>query len=555
MRLKRFAFRTILFAAVMAANRACTQKIEPAEPLSKWAIVSFESSAASSKVTRDQDTGKSSWTAGDKIRIYWGVGQKDNATATAQSSGPVTTFVTDTKIPTNSGAYWAIYPSTQNASLVAGTLVPDFAQAGRFATFDNVAVATASTPVAGGALNFSNACALLGFSTARTDVREARLSADGAIGGGSGTQVSVLLGDGASYPYQAGTYYIPVAPVSVNRFTLRLKTNTGQDLPAYQNSSPRSFVPSRIYTVQNLDDKIAMPSDVGRCTFRVMSLNILLQSAYGDGEHSWEVRKAGCLAMLEADSPDILCLQECSSLQRDDILNAFPEYARVGVSVRGQAYTPYLNVSSNPIFYKSSLFALEDWGTVWLSDTPDQVSLTWYYDKRRTATWARLRVKGTDSRVFMICTHLQDNKSSINEAFAGEETTYGPLCREKQVEVILSTMAGKNIPAYPVLMCGDLNSSATADCLKKLRAKLSLASDTAQTTDKGRTLNAFGTTSTSAIDHIFHGKTFSVSTFVVDRNAYAGVTYLSDHYPVYADLTLNESHFSSSLGNWTIDTL
>ena len=561
----------VILAVTLAASIACTEQ-NTATDTCKISVVSFTASAPEpgedisdlTKTSLDLKTGKASWIEGDQIRIYWGVSETDNATATAQNSGQTTVFVTDTEIPNDKAGYWAIYPATQNATLSSGKLNPDFSQTNRPANFESAAIATAYTFRAGGNLDFKNACALVSFTTDKSNLYEVKLTADGLVGGTS-NKVSMYLANAAALSSQTTGYYIPIAPSSaVKEFTLRLKTKKGEDLPAYHNAEDRVFNASKLLSLGNIDNRIESTNVSGKGSFRLMSFNILRGDLNSKNENCWDNRRDAVMAMLQTNAPDILGLQECNSEQRNQILDEFPEYAAVGISVKGDAVSQYRNVSSNPILYRSKYFKMEDWGTFWLSDTPETASNTWYYDKPRTATWALLRINGTDAKFIYINTHLQDNNSSILDEYVGKETEKGSECRDKQMEVILEKLSDINTKGYPVLLAGDFNSAVIKEkflwfttyhpCFEELMEIMSDASKTAPDTDEGRTLNSFGTTATSVIDHIFHTNKFKVTTFKVDRNAYSGVTYISDHYPVYADLSLDTS-FNSSLGDWSVDEI
>ena len=87
---------------------------------------------------------------------------------------------------------------------------------------------------------------------------------------------------------------------------------------------------------------------------------------------------------------------------------------------------------------------------------------------------------------------------------------------------------------------GDLNSKASANCLSAMMTYLQHAPSCCTETDKGRTLNSFKESGTSAIDHLFYNKeSFVGKKFWVDRAAYKNVTYISDHYPIFCELEFN----------------
>ena len=268
---------------------------------------------------------------------------------------------------------------------------------------------------------------------------------------------------------------------------------------------------------------------------RLMSFNILRGDLNGP-DHLWESRKDACLAMLEADKPDIFGLVECNSVQRNDVLERFPQYKAVGVAVSGKTDS-FPKTSSNSIFYLTEKLELEDWGTYWLSDTPEVPgSHTWYYNKPRTFTWARFNDRHGKKFVY-ICVHLQDNRSAIKKEYKEQEKNYGMMNRTRAVSLIKELIATKiNPEGLPMLLSGDLNTKFDSFELQGLYENFSLAAGIAANSDKGPTFNGFQKPKWR-IDHIFCSKC-RVSDFVVDRQPYNGVQFISDHWPVYIDFKL-----------------
>ena len=545
--------RTIIFPAVilLAAGIACGKlDLSPKEGNQPASVVSFEGRvpAFDTKVTRDETTGITQWEAGDRISILYG--DEGQCYATASRGGSTTTFVTDGPIEEGASEYCAVYPASRKATYANGILDVDFYQSYAPALFRHSAICVARTETCGGALSFHSLGSIIKFTTDKNNIYESRLSVYG-----NSKEIINLVGGDSEMPYTAGTYYIPLpAGVSSTGFSLRLKNADGEDYPALYRPESREFIASRIYNVGTVETKLFGTDNGGSNSFRLMSFNILRADLPTDApERHWENRKASCLAMIAADSPDILGLQECTSVQRNDILNAFPKYGAVGVSVEGDKISAYPAISSNPIFYDGNKFLLEDWGTFWLSKTPETIgSHTWYYNKPRTATWARFKVKGTDFHFVCICLHLQDNTSKLDGQYEGQGSTYGPRCRSMELQVVVSKLGEINPDGYPMVVFGDCNANGTEDAFNELREGFSLARIRATNADSGRTYNGFSPSGNSdkTIDNIFY-KGFSASTFAVDRNEYAGVTYISDHYPVYVDLTpLPTTQLSSDLDPW-----
>lgn len=262
-------------------------------------------------------------------------------------------------------------------------------------------------------------------------------------------------------------------------------------------------------------------------TLKVMSFNILRGDLQGP-DHLWTMRREACLAMIAAQEPMLFGLQECDWTQRRHILGSNDLFDCVGVAVDGRT-SGYTDMSSNPIFWRKDIFELQEWGTFWLSDTPEAIgSYTWNYNKARTCTWARFKIRCNGRQIYYFNTHL--------EAHGGLEP------KEKGILLIIERIKEKNPSGQvPVLFGGDLNNAMTSGApLGPMAEYLEHAPSNCLTTDTGRTFNGFKATGTSVLDHIFYSRgIFKGLKFYVDRKAYEGVTYISDHYPVFCELEFN----------------
>lgn len=506
------------------------------------AIVSFSATAPVPETKIEMDgTGKTAWVEGDKIMLYYDGGSCE---ATADESGETTTFTTADEIPTDKDVYCAVYPSTRLANFDGSDVTVDMIQGNEAATLACSAICTAKTATCGGDLAFHNVAAMMKFTTTSNKIHEARFYSETG-------NIFTIVGSNtdARVPYKAGTYYVPVpAGLSSTGFSLRLKKYDGEDYPALYRPASRTFEVSHIYNVGAIESKVFNPATEGPTSFRLMSFNILRADLTVNGKTWADGRKESCLAMLETDAPDILGLQECTSDQRNDILAAFPRYGAVGVSVKGQSAASYPAVSSNPILYDGNKFTLGDWGTIWLSDSPETAgSNTWYYRKPRTATWARFKVNGRNLHFVYVCLHLQDNTSTGDKSaiidFDGTSEEAGADCRAKEISVVTDRIATINPEGYPMIISGDFNSDGTQTYYNSLRTTngFSLARLAAGTSDTGATH-----TGGEVLDNIFY-KGFAASRFVVDRTAYEGING-SDHYPVFADFSFPA--YSMALDGW-----
>lgn len=261
----------------------------------------------------------------------------------------------------------------------------------------------------------------------------------------------------------------------------------------------------------------------------IMSSNVRYYSARNKaddpdtGDRDWEVRKTGYFLMVNTMQPAVLGLQEAEMNQVGDIISNCSGYSYVGVGRKDGAQ----DGESTSILYKTSDIQLEDWGTVWLSPTPDEVGSYFpemtdgKYGQCRTATWAILTSKENDRRFFMLNTHLSLYRDS----------------QPKEVQVILNTIAEKCPAGLPVVLTADWNLEEDDPILAPIRALYASARQTAPLTDNNVTFHWWGSQSTIAkqehLDHIFWAGFDSCLRFRTLNMKWKGY-WISDHHPVYA---------------------
>lgn len=292
-----------------------------------------------------------------------------------------------------------------------------------------------------------------------------------------------------------------------------------------------------VYTTDGWGDVVKkdlriIQEPVTKRKIKVLYHNIYLRKYGSDAKEYtlWGYRLPGIVKMLAYTDPDVFGLNECDDRQRKDIEDAFPGYAAMGVCTDGTT-SGYLN-ASNPIFYKTTVFECESWGTFWLSDTPDAASYTWEplsggpLEQRRNCTWAKLLHRRTGTPILFAVTHLANGEA-------------GARSRELSIPLLLSKLQ-EMAPDTPVILGGDFNSSLGESFVKPLREWMDEARNACLEADKGMTYNGFSVPSGSSIlDHIFYRKLLG-DIFTIDRNPYADIQYISDHYPVWAALRIPE---------------
>ena len=134
-------------------------------------------------------------------------------------------------------------------------------------------------------------------------------------------------------------------------------------------------------------------------SLRVMTYNI--RYANENPGEEWSVRKNDVAEMIKFHEPDIFGLQEALFEQVDFLLQNFENFQLVGVGredgLKGGEFSP---------LFISKQFNILDYGTFWISETPDIPSLGWDASYKRIATWAIIEGEDSEDSLFVINTHL-----------------------------------------------------------------------------------------------------------------------------------------------------
>lgn len=242
----------------------------------------------------------------------------------------------------------------------------------------------------------------------------------------------------------------------------------------------------------------------------VMSFNV--RYLIGDtGTNSWENRKIGIFEMLEDKKPMVMGVQEAYVAQVNDILEAMPQYKAYAIARDGAS-------SENEtcgVFYLKDSIALMNVGNFWLSESPSKVSMGWDAACTRICTWALFRIKTSGQKFYHFNTHLDH---------------VGTTARREGLRLIWSKIEEINKDGFPVFITGDFNTGPEDAIFEG--SPYASARDDAPVTDNEKTYNAWGKPSQAKlIDFIFY-KGMTPQTFETVTEGYAGVEYISDHYPI-----------------------
>ena len=265
------------------------------------------------------------------------------------------------------------------------------------------------------------------------------------------------------------------------------------------------------------------------------------------GERPWNERSQHLLNELEYHSrycnETFICLQEVLHHQIEDIhagLNSSSgtlsqKWAYIGVGRDdGHQAGEY-----SPIFYQPSVWELQHWETVWLSETPSVPSKSWDAASIRIVTIGVFTHRETANTVLALNTHLDDQ---------------GSRSRLEAARIILSKIKEYQQGEFGALisgtfLSGDLNSQDKQEAYSELTEAGSLR-DTYKLVSSARRYGhentftgfGYGKVPPKRIDFILlapeGNHPWRVEGYSVVPNRFDDGVYNSDHCAVIADLTL-----------------
>ena len=256
---------------------------------------------------------------------------------------------------------------------------------------------------------------------------------------------------------------------------------------------------------------------------KIMSFNVRTNTSNDIEEKSWENRKGACVKLIKDQQPSIIGFQEAKYTSQWLYLKEqlADEYEGFGVNRDTGAESG--NGETMGILYKKGIIEKINGGTFWLSETPNVASKGWGAGHCRTATWGIFKHIPTGVTFYYINTHLDHQVA------------------EAQVEgmKLIAQHFEKYKETYPLFLTGDMNIRSENVALDVIEGYMYNARDNApkSLTDYNTTYNGYVTNKDSIIDHIYCSNNLQVVEYHTINEDY-GVTFVSDHYPVYAIVKL-----------------
>ena len=515
------------------------------------------------------------WSDGDQLAVFAeGNGIANKFTLKSGAGSGSGTFSGVKPIYTGSENYFIAYPSTatyNGNSTFTFTLPSEVNYTeGTFANGSNPMLSGTSSTF--GSFTMKNLCGVLkislkgSFKVSRLELTFSDpVSGKGTVSRGGNTLsmnsgASKTVAVNCSSPVQLSTssakdFYV-VIPAG---------TYTSLSLDAYlPDGSVSSMTHSESFTItRSQQTTMAATLPAPRAKLTVWCFNIACQknddnSSWSES-HYWSVRKSGIYSFFNTQEPDIIGTQECEYRQRVNILDYTSGYAAYGLGVDygkessgssgvGFLKKDYNKDSSNAIFYKTDKFDVLDKGTFWLSNNPSSVGSA----DGHNCAWIKFSIKTTGEAFYVFNTHLIDGYETSDYAN-----------RQAEAVVLYDQLASINSNNLPAIVMGDFNATASEICssdkgdtrwsnyywARNVDGKTSKTAYPTSYNKFSTTCSGFssiyssGTVSGgwSNIDSIVYkncyenGKHGLVSgSFGTDYQPYAGVTYISDHWPLTA---------------------
>lgn len=251
-------------------------------------------------------------------------------------------------------------------------------------------------------------------------------------------------------------------------------------------------------------------------TLDVMSYNIRCGSCEAvDSPNYWKKRKYLVAHLIKNHNPDIIGLQEAEINQVEDLVEMLDDYSWIGVGREDGKEKG----ETTAILFRHQRFSLQGQQTLWLSQTPQQVSRGWDASYRRTLSIAKLMDTSTQQPLFVFNTHFDND---------------GELARQESAKLLLAEVAKLEAQGN-VVVTGDFNFKASSPAYATITQSLADAekASTSPATGGTKTFNGFGENKEpdNKIDFIFVKKSAKVLSHRVDTTTYNEL-YPSDHFPV-----------------------
>jgi|GEM_PF-377548 len=254
--------------------------------------------------------------------------------------------------------------------------------------------------------------------------------------------------------------------------------------------------------------------------YTVLTYNIRYDNA-NDGLDRWDLRKEALAIDVMAHKPQLIGLQEALSHQVEFLDQRWGGYTRFGVGRDdGKAKGEF-----SPVYVDSTVFALVEGRTVWLSPACDMPSKGWDAACERIATLVILRDKSNGDSLWVVNTHWDH---------------VGVEARRQSARMVQEILSPALTRGRRVILMGDLNATANDEPIALLDKWLD-DSCPADRANEG-TFNGFKLDQTTfkRIDYVWLSPLDWVVLAYDVPHPLTNGRHLSDHFPVVVQLRAKE---------------
>lgn len=283
------------------------------------------------------------------------------------------------------------------------------------------------------------------------------------------------------------------------------------------------FIPDteKIYTELNEKAKPAQVADFeekAEDTIRIMTFNVRCFGLENLPRRAREYYVAETIRKAQADSFGV---QEATPTWMKYLEKEIGDkYGYVGVGrTNGKNSGEY-----SAVFYLKDKYEVVDSDTFWLSETPEKPSKGWDANIKRICTWAVLKNKETGEQYVHLNAHFDHQ---------GEEA------RKNSVDMILEKV--KEYKDLPVVFTADMNIVEGTEHYENMVADGALK-DTKYTAEDTMNYLTFHNLTPAEnegriLDYVMINDKFDADVYKVVTAGVDG-RFVSDHYPVYADIKI-----------------
>lgn len=193
---------------------------------------------------------------------------------------------------------------------------------------------------------------------------------------------------------------------------------------------------------------LLLPSWLG-AQFGVMTFNIRLGSV-DDGPNHWNIRKEKLRDLMDYYDCGIYGLQEAQLPQITYLMEGLKGYA-----LSGKPRTLDANAEYSCMIYDTTRFRISEEKTMWLSTSPDTISLGWDAKIPRIASYALFEDKEKKDKFWVINTHFDHQ---------------GLVARLESAKMIVQlTKDLSQRTKAPILLMGDFNARPNENSIQAIK--------------------------------------------------------------------------------------